>query len=119
MPAPPARESRPWTRRWLTWAIPTGAFALAGTGFGIAAIASYGRAGMIANASGQYFLSDADENVRRGRTFAWITAGAGGLAIACAIPTVVYLVQQRREARRTVMPTAGDGTIGVAVAGRF
>jgi hypothetical protein len=115
----PAPETRPWPRRWLTWAIPTGAFTLVGAGFGIAAIASYGRAHMIASASGQYFLSDADENVRRGRTFTWITAGAGGLAIACAIPTVVYLVQQRREARRTVMPTAGDGTIGLVVAGRF
>jgi hypothetical protein len=48
--APPSPEARPWTRRWLTWAIPTGAFTLVGAGFGIAAIASYGRARMIAGA---------------------------------------------------------------------
>jgi len=117
--APPSPEARPWPRRWLTWAIPTGAFALVGAGFGVAAIASYGRAQMIAGSSGQYFQSDADDNVRRGRTFAWITAGAGGLAIACAIPAAIYLVQQRREAARVVVPTAGHGRIGLAVAGAF
>lgn len=118
VPAPPP-ETRPWTRHWLTWAIPTGAFTLVSAGFGIAAIASYEQARIISNASSQYFLSDADANVRRGRTFVWITAGAGGLAIACAIPTAIYLAQQRREAKRIVMPTVGDGRIGLAVAGRF
>lgn len=117
--APPAREPRPWTRRWLTWAIPTGAFTLVSAGFGIAAIASYGRAHMITDASGQYFLSDAEANVRRGRTFAWITAAAGGLAIGFAIPTTVYLFQQRRPASSVVVSTDGAGRIGVTLIGRF
>ena len=117
--APDAPESRPWTRRWLTWAIPTGAFGLVSAGFGIAAIASYGRAHMITDQSGQYFLSDADDNARRGRTFTWITAGAGALTIGFAVPTAIFLLQQRGPRGAILLPAAGDGRVGVALLGRF
>jgi hypothetical protein len=117
--SPPAPEARPWTRRWLTWVIPTGVFVLGGAGFGVAALASYDRARMITDASGQAFLSDAEANTRRGRTFAWISAAGGGLAIGCAIPTAIFGLQQLREARHVVVPTGGDGRIGLAVVGRF
>jgi hypothetical protein len=120
VPAPaPVFEVRPWTRRWQTWAIPAGVLALTSAGFGIAAIASSDRARAITDASGQYFLSDAEANVRRGRIFAWITAGSGAVAIGCAIPTAIYYLQQRHDTAHVVMPMAGDGRIGLAVAGRF
>jgi hypothetical protein len=120
--APPrdaAPASRPWTRRWLTWAIPTGAFGLVGVGFGVAAIASYSRAHTITAESGEYYLSDAQDNVRRGKLFAWITAGAGAIAIGFAIPTAIYFLDQRRQTGVAVLPTAGDGRVGISVTGRF
>jgi hypothetical protein len=117
--APPVPKPRPWTRRWVTWAIPTGVFALGSAGFGIATIASYDRARMITDQSGQYYLSDATANVHRGRIFTWITAGAGGLAIGCAIPTAIYYFQERHDAARFLMSSVGDGRVGVALVGQF
>jgi len=116
---PPLPEARPWTRRWLTWAIPTGGFALVSAGFGIATLASYDRARMITDMSGQYYLSDAQDNVRRGRIFAWITAGAGVIAASFAIPTAIYFLDQRHRGDVILVPSAGGGQAGLALAGRF
>lgn len=118
-PESPSDPDRPpWTRRWLTWAIPTGVFALGAAGFGIASIASYERAHQIAADSGKSYLSDAQDNVRRGRIFAWITAGAGAAAAACAIPTAIYLARDVRH-RRVIGPTLAPGELGLVLAGRF
>ena len=120
LPMPP--EAPPRSRRWLYWAVPTGVFALGAAGFGIAAIASYGRAHEITTDSGKSFLSDAEDNVRRGRIFAWITIGAGAAMTVCAIPTVVYLVRDRGRSddrRAAVIPTIGPGQLGIALGGRF
>jgi hypothetical protein len=122
MPAPAtpdAVDTRPWTRRWFTWAIPTAAFGLVTTGFGIAAIASYERARTITADSGRYFLDDAEDNIRRGRTFIWVTAGAGALTLAFAIPTAIYFLKERDQSPARVVPTAGDGHLGAALVGRF
>jgi hypothetical protein len=116
---PNAVDTRPWTRHWFTWAIPTAAFGLVGTGFGVAALASYERARMINADSGRYFLDDAEDNVRRGRTFIWVSAGAGVLTIAFAIPTAIFFLRQRDQSPALVVPTAGDGRVGAALIGRF
>jgi hypothetical protein len=116
---PDTVDNRPWTRRWFTWAIPTAAFGLVTSGFGIAAIASYGRARMITADSGPYFLDDAEDNVRRGRTFVWVTVGAGALTVAFAIPTAIFFFRQRSQSATLVVPTAGDGHVGAALVGRF
>jgi len=119
-PESPAEPDRPpWTRRWLTWAIPTGVFALGAAGFGIAAIASYGRAHQIAADSGKFTLADAQDNVRRGRIFVWITAGAGAAAVACAIPAAIYLARDVRHRRVIAAPAISPGELGLVVAGRF
>jgi hypothetical protein len=118
-PAPDGPESRPWTRRWLTWAIPTGAFGLVSAGFGIATIASYQRAHEITSESGQHFLSEAEDNARRGRTFTWITVGAGAATIGFAIPTAIFFLQQRGQGGAILLPAAGDGRLGVALLGTF
>ena len=112
-------DTPPWTQRWTTWAIPTGVFALGAAGFGIAAIASYGRAHQITGDSGQYFLSDAEANVRRGRTFVWITIGAGAAAIGCAIPTAIYFSRDRDLNHLIIAPIAAPHHAGIAVGGRF
>jgi hypothetical protein len=117
--SPPGPDSPPSTRRWLIWAIPTGVFALGAAGFGIASIASYGRAQQIAFDSGEFHLSDAQDNVRRGRLFAWITAGAGAAAAACAIPAAIYLARDVRHRRLTAAPTVAPGELGLVLAGRF
>lgn len=116
-PADPDRP--PWTRRWLTWGIPTGVFALGAAGFGIAAIASYERAHQITGDSGHFYLADAQDNVRRGRTFVWITAGAGAAAVACAIPAAIYLARDVRHRRVIAAPALSPGALGLVVAGRF
>lgn len=119
-PESPADQDRPpWTRRWLTWAIPTGVFALGAAGFGIASIASYGRAHEIVADSSKSYLSDAQDNVRRGRIFAWITAGAGAAAIGCAIPMAIYLSRDIRDRRLIAIPTIGSDHAGLALGGRF
>jgi hypothetical protein len=121
-PAPAGRDdeaSPPWTRRWLTWAIPTGAFALGAAGFGIAAIASYAHAHTITENSGQYHLSDAQDNVARGRLFVWITIGAGAATAACAIPAAIYLARDHRHPRVVVAPTVAPGGLGLLLTGRF
>jgi hypothetical protein len=120
-PAPPesADPGPPWTRRWLTWAIPTGAFALGAAGFGIASIASYSHAHTITANSGKYYLFNAQDNVGRGRLFAWITIGAGAAAAACAIPMAIYLAREVRQRRVIAAPTAGPGELGLVLAGRF
>jgi len=122
--AEPADEAAPpWTRRWLTWAIPTGAFALGAAGFGIASIASYAHAHTITTNSGRYHKSDAQDNVDRGRLFAWITIGAGAATVACAIPAAIYLARDVRHrhasAAPTIAPTVEPGALGLAVTGRF
>ena len=95
-------------------------FTLGAASFGIAAIASYGQAHQIADNSGKSFLSDAEDNVRRGRTFVWITIATGAAAIACAIPTVIYFVGDRRARSSIgVAPTVAPDRIGVALGGRF
>jgi tetratricopeptide (TPR) repeat protein len=114
-----APETRPWTRRWITWAIPTGAFGLVCAGFGIATLASYQQAQSITSRSGQHFLSDAEDNVRRAHTFTWITAGAGALTVAFAIPTAIYFLQERTERGAILLPAAGDGHAGLALIGQF
>lgn len=118
LPASPPAETPPWPRRWSTWAIPTGAFGLVSAGFGVAALASYGRARQIADNSGAYYLADAEANVRRGRTFVWITAGAGAVTLACAIPTAIFYLRDR-EGGATLLPTFGGRQAGLAVVGRF
>jgi hypothetical protein len=111
-------DAPPWTRRWLTWTIPTGVFALGAAGFGIASIASYAHAHTITDHSGAYHLSDAQDSVHRGQLFAWITIGAGAATIACAIPAAIYLARDVRH-RRAITPTVAPGQLGVAVIGRF
>lgn len=118
-PSSPTPESPPRTRRWVAWAIPTGVFALGAAGFGVAAIASYGRAHEITMDSGGFFLSDAQDNARRGEIFAWITAGAAAAAIGCAIPTAIYLYRDLRGGSVAAAPIVGPGQIGVALGGRF
>jgi hypothetical protein len=118
-PAGPDEASPPWTRRWLTWAIPTGVFALGAAGFGIAAIASYAHAHTITANSGQYHLSDAQANVDRGRIFVWITIGAGAATAACAIPAAIYLARDVRHRRLVVAPTVAPGGLGLVLSGRF
>jgi hypothetical protein len=112
-------DTRPWTRRWFTWAIPTGAFGLVSAGFGIATLASYQRAKDITSDSGRYFLIDAEDNRRRGRTFVWVTIGAGALTLAFGIPTAIFYLQERKRLPAFLMPTAGDGHVGAALVGRF
>jgi hypothetical protein len=119
-PAGPDDEAAPpWTRRWLTWAIPTGAFALGAAGFGIASIASYAHAHTITTQSGEFHFSDARDNVNRGRIFAWITIGAGAATAACAIPAAIYLARDVRHRHAMVVPTARPDALGVALTGRF
>ena len=118
-PETPAEDRPPWTRRWLTWAIPTGVFALGAAGFGIAAIASYGQARTITASSGGYHLSDAQDHVDRGRTFVWITIGAGAAAAACAIPAAIYLARDLRHPRVVAAPTVAPGALGLVLVGRF
>jgi hypothetical protein len=118
-PATDATDHPPWTRNWLTWAIPTGAFGLVAAGFGIATLASYQRADMITSDSGKYHLVDAEDNLRRGRTFVWVTVGAGALTIAFGIPTAIFYLRQRHQLPALLVPTAGDGHVGAAVVGRF
>lgn len=110
---------RPWTRRWTTWAIPTGVFGVVTGAFGIAAVASYQQAQSITTKSGQYHLSDAQDNVRRGRTFSWITAGGGAITLAFAIPTAIFFLNERGSTGTTLFPTAGDGHAGLALGGSF
>lgn len=114
-----APATRPWTRRWLTWAIPTGAFGLVSAGFGLATLASHQQAQSITTKSGRYFLSDAEDNVRRAHTFTWITAGAGALTVAFAIPTAIYFLQERKDGGTILLPAAGDGHTGLALVGQF
>jgi hypothetical protein len=119
LPAPADQPSPPWTRSWTTWAIPTGVFTLGAAGFGIAAIASYGRAQQQTDQSGQNYLSDAEANVRRGRIFTWITAGAGAAAIGFAIPTAIFFRRDHYLGHLAVAPSAAPGQIGVVLGGRF
>jgi hypothetical protein len=117
-------KSRPWTRRWITWAIPTGVFGVVTGAFGLATLTSYQQAQSNAAKSGQFHLSDAEDNVRRGRTFTWITIGGGAVTLAFAIPTAIFFVKERGLgatglAGTTVVPTVGDGHAGLAVAGKF
>lgn len=119
-PASPDEEaSPPWTRRWLTWAIPTGVFALGTVGFGVAAIASYAHAQTITANSGRYHLSDAQDSVDRGRQFVWITIGVGAATAACAIPAAIYLARDIRHPRVVVAPTVAPGGLGLVLTGRF
>ncbi|MGH2898172.1 MAG: hypothetical protein ACRDMZ_05810, partial [Solirubrobacteraceae bacterium] len=116
--------SRPWTRRWTTWAIPTGVFGVVTGAFGLAALASYQQAQSDATKSGQFHLSDAEDNVRRGRTFTWITIGGGAVTLAFAIPTAIFLLKERglggaTSVGTTVVPTVGDRHAGLAVVGQF
>lgn len=111
--------SRPWTQRWTTWAIPTGVFAVGAAGFGIAAIASYGRAHEITDTSSQYYLSDAQDNVRRGRIFTWITAGAGVAVIGFGIPTAIFFFRDHDLGHLAIAPLAGPDRVGLAVGGQF
>ena len=116
---PEAVDDRPWTRHWLTWAVPAGAFGLVSAGFGIAAIASYQRAGSITSDSGKYFLADAEDNARRGKTFVWVTIGAGALTLAFGIPTAIFYLQQHKRLPAFLVPTASNGHVGASVVGRF
>lgn len=116
--------SRPWTRRWTTWAIPTGVFGVVTGAFGLAALASYQQAQSDATKSGQFHLSDAEDNVRRGRTFTWITIGGGAVTLAFAIPTAIFFLKERglggaTSAGTAVVPTLGTGHAGLAVTGQF
>jgi hypothetical protein len=117
-------ESRPWTRRWTTWAIPTGVFGVVTGAFGLAALTSYQQAQSDAAKSGQFHLSDAEDNVHRGRTFTWITIGGGAVTLAFAIPTAIFFLKERglggaTPAGTTVVPTVGDSHAGLAVTGQF
>jgi len=119
-PPPPATtRSTPWPQRWQTWAIPGGVFALGAAGFGIAAIASYGTAQKITGESGSHTLSDAQDNVRRGKIFVWVTIASGAVAAGFAIPTAIYYSRGHDLRRLIALPIAGPDHVGVAVAGRF
>ena len=69
--------------------------------------------------SGEFHLSDAQDNVRRGRIFVWITIGAGAATAACAIPAAIYLARDVRHRRVVAAPTVAPGELGLVVIGRF
>ena len=132
-------EPRLWTRRWTTWAVPTGVFGVVTGAFGLAALSSYQDAQSSTSKSGQFHLSDAQDHVRRGRTFTWITIGGGAVTLAFAIPTAIFFLKEHglggtsvggknlrgknlsgtSSAGTTVVPTVGDGHAGLAFVGQF
>jgi hypothetical protein len=118
-PPAPRSETPPWTRRWLTWAVPTAVFVITAAGFGVASLASYDRASQITRDSGNSFQSEAQDNAHRGATFAWITAGATVAAIGCAIPTTIYFSRNRSLGYVQLAPVAGADRIGLALGGRY
>ncbi|HSS02141.1 MAG TPA: hypothetical protein VLM79_34015 [Kofleriaceae bacterium] len=92
--------------------------------FGLAALTSYQQAQSETSKSGQFHLSDAEDNVRRGRTFTWITIGGGAVTLAFAIPTAIFFLKEHDRsgtslAGTTVVPTVGNGRAGLVVAGQF
>jgi hypothetical protein len=114
---PPAQAvaARPWTRRWITWAIPTGVCAALVVGFGAAALAENGDASNIADNSSTHFYNEVTDSVHRARVFAGITAVAGAGMIGFGIPTAIYFFQERSEKRTIIVPTGN----GVAITGHF
>jgi hypothetical protein len=116
---PPEQPLRPWTRRWTTYAIPSGVFALGAAGFGIASLASYDSARQRIADSGNSTLSDAKDNVHRSQLFAWIAAGAGAAAIGFGIPTAIFYFRDPRSTPIIAAPSLAPGHVGLALGGRF
>ena len=113
--APAVAPGRPWTRRWITWAIPTGVFGAVALGFGAAAIAESTSAREIADDSAPHYYTEVGDSVHRARIFAGVTTIAGAAMIGFAIPTAILFLHQRAERRAVVVPTGN----GVAIIGRF
>jgi hypothetical protein len=113
--APAVTPGRPWTRRWITWAIPTGVFGGIALGFGAAAIAESTNAREIADDSARHYYTEVGDSVHRARIFAGVSTAAGLAMIGLAIPTAILFLHERAERRTVVVPTGN----GVAIVGRF
>lgn len=118
-PSPTEEPAPPWTRRWITYAIPAGAFGLVAAGFGIAALASYDSARKMIDDSGNATLSSVRTNIHNSQVFTWIAAGAGAVAIGFAIPTAIFYVRDPRAAPILAAPSLVPGGAGLALVGRF
>ncbi len=111
----PRAEQRPFSRRWTTWAVPSGAFLVAGAILGALAITEQDELDTALSNSGEHFFSEIDDQHRKIKLHATIAIGLASTSALLAIPAVVFYVRGRKPWSLTpsIVPN------GVSVTGRF
>ena len=115
---PKLPPERPWTRRWITWAIPTGLCLAVSAGFGIAAIAENDNARQIANDSSTHFYSDVGDAVHTARVFTVVSAitGAGAVTLTGGATSVLTIASIGAPAAGVASLTENGGQLVIGAA---
>ncbi|MBA2544609.1 MAG: tetratricopeptide repeat protein [Deltaproteobacteria bacterium] len=108
--------SRPLSRRWTTWAVPSAAFLLAGAILGTLAITQQEDLDDAIGASGEHFFSEIDGNHDTIKRNATIGIALGSVGAVLAIPAAVFFLRGRgpQRGRLSLQPVVHSTGIGVA-----
>jgi hypothetical protein len=86
----------PFMKRWTTWAVPSGAFIVAGSILGIVALNQQQQLTEALTNSREHFYTEVDDLHRAVRRNATIGIALGAVGAVLAIPAAVFYIQQRK-----------------------
>ncbi len=103
----------------LAWGIPCVTFLGTGLGFTIAALYEQGKTIELIKDSKDHYYSEVDDRRAKRNAFTALAGSLGGFGALLVIPTAIYWSKNRSYTERVVVPTGGDGSVGLSVVGRF
>jgi hypothetical protein len=90
-----------------------------GIGFTVAALYEHGSMLSLLRDSKDHYYSEVDSRRTKRNVFTALAGSLGGFGALLLIPTAIYWSKNKSYTERVVVPTGGDGTVGLAVTGRF
>jgi hypothetical protein len=95
-PITPQKPRPSFAKRWTTWAVPAGAFLVAGTVFGALASVEYEKAQDLRDDSTKNFYIEFEKHHARFERYTKLGIVLGGVGVLLAIPATVFYIQGRK-----------------------
>lgn len=121
-PLAPHQPKPSFARRWTTWAVPAGAFVIAGGVFGWLASEEHKKAEDLRDDSTKHFYEDFVKHQSRFERYMKLGIVLGGVGVLLGIPATVFYIQNRRPWELggiKVSPIATPDGGGLAAFGEF
>jgi hypothetical protein len=121
-PLTPQKPQPSFVARWTTWAVPAGAFLIAGAVFGTLASVEHNKANDLLDDSTGNFHTDFEKHRSRFERYLKYGIVLGGVGVLLAIPATVFYIQSRKPWELggiKVAPIANQHGGGLAAFGEF